>query len=356
MARPPSDAPEPRPHAASRRPEDPSRRPEDPWWGTLPSAVKRISWGAVFAGAVVALIIQLMLNLLGLAIGFGAINLTGEGATLQGLGIGTIIWLVITALIAFFAGGWTAGRLAGLPRSIDGALHGFIAWAVSSMVMMYLVFSGFGLIIGGALGAVQQGVNVLGQGVAAVAPEAGQAIGEQVDGEGAVEQIRAEIYATLQATGREDLQPENLAQRAQDVQEGAGEAAAGALQNPQQAEEEIRSAFDRLITHGEEVASAADRDAAVNVLVERTDMTEAEARETVGEYESVAQDVSTQISQTAEQAGETAVSTADDVIAGVGQAALWAFVSMVLGALAALGGGFTGTPHDMPASPAVRRE
>lgn len=322
----------------------------------MPAAVKRISWGAVLAGAVVALIVQLMLNLLGLAIGFGAINLAGEGATLQNLGIGAIIWLAVTAIIAFFGGGWTAGRLAGLPRAVDGALHGFIAWAVGSIALMYLVFSGFSFVIGGALGAVQQGVTLLGQGVAEVAPAAGEAIGGQVDGQATLETIRAEVYATLAATGREDLQPENIAQRAQDVQAEAGDAATDALQSPAQAEQEIRSVFDRLIMHGEQVASAADREAAVNVLVERTDMTEAEARQTVSEYENVVQDVSTRISQTAEDVGETAVATADDVIAGMSRAALWAFVSMVIGALAAIGGGFAGTPHDLPASPAVRRE
>lgn len=349
MARPESEVP-------PRRPDPAGRHPDDPRWGALPAAVKRISWGAVFAGAVVALIVQFMLNLLGLAIGFGAINLTGEGATLQALGVGAIIWLAITAIIAFFAGGWTAGRLAGLPLTLDGALHGFVTWAVASVVIMYLVFSGVGLIVGGALGAVQQGANLLGQGVAEVAPEAGRAIQGRVGDDATLERLRDEVYATLEATGRDELQPENLARQAEAVEEEAADAASEALQSPEDAEEEIRRVLDELIMRGEEVGSAADREAAVNVLVERTDMTEAEARETVRQYEEVTRDVAAQIGEIAEEAGRTAVSTADDTIAAMSQAALWSFISMMIGALAAFGGGFIGTPHDLPASPAVRRE
>lgn len=38
------------------------------------AAFKRISWGAVFAGLVVALVVQFILSLLGIGIGFGAMD------------------------------------------------------------------------------------------------------------------------------------------------------------------------------------------------------------------------------------------------------------------------------------------
>lgn len=322
----------------------------------LPAAIKRISWGAVFAGAVVALVVQLMLNLLGLSIGLGAVDLAGEGVSMRGVGIGAVIWLAVATIVSFFAGGWSAGRLAGLPLPIDGLLHGFVSWAVASFVIFYLVFSGVGTVVGGALGVVQQGTELLARGIGAVAPEAGRMIGEQVEGEVDVDAVRSEVYSILRQTGREDLQPENIAQRARDVRAEAGEAAGEVARSPQQAEQEIQRVLDRLIMHGEAVASAADREAAVNVLVARTDMTEAEARQTVREYEAVAQDAAARIGELADEVGSRAVSTADDVIGAVSQAALWSFLAMLLGALAAAGGGFAGTPADLPASAAVRRE
>lgn len=322
----------------------------------FPAAIKRASWGAIFAGATVALVLQLMLNLLGIAAGLGAVDLTSGGASLQDLGVGAAIWLAIATIIAFFTGGWVAGRLAGLPRMLDGLLHGVVAWAVGSFVIFYLVASGLGLIVGGAFSIVQQGAQLLGQGVTAVAPEAGRVVGEQIEGEVTVDEVRAEVYAILRQTGKEELQPENLSQRAEAAQEQTGEAAGEAARSPQQAEEEIRQAFDRLIASAGDVVEEADREAAVNVLVARTDMSEAEARQTVIEYEQAVRDATERIEETARQAGETAVQTADDAVAVVGRAALWSFIAMLVGALAAAGGGYLGAPHDLPASPAVRRE
>jgi hypothetical protein len=72
---------------------------------------KRVSWGAVFAGLVVALVITL--RQFGMGIGLGAINPAGEPL---GMGTGAAIWLGITTLIALFVGGWTTAKLAGSVR------------------------------------------------------------------------------------------------------------------------------------------------------------------------------------------------------------------------------------------------
>src|SRR5947207_5020837 len=87
----------------------------------------RISWGAIFAGTVVALAIQLMLTLIGGAIGLSTFN----GATVQSsagtpLGAGAATWLVITSLISLFVAGYVTGRLGG---TFNGWLHGLATWA-----------------------------------------------------------------------------------------------------------------------------------------------------------------------------------------------------------------------------------
>ena len=82
--------------------------------------------------------LQLMLNLLGMGLGFGSIDPAQEASPLAGLGAASIIFLIIVSLIALFAGGWTAGRLAGIPRRFDGAVHGFVAWGVATLLSFYL--------------------------------------------------------------------------------------------------------------------------------------------------------------------------------------------------------------------------
>src|SRR6059058_5635247 len=73
-------------------------------------AYARISWGAIFAGAVVALAVQLVLTLIGGAIGLATLSpATGQSPSGTALGLGAAIWLVISSLISLFVAGYVAG-------------------------------------------------------------------------------------------------------------------------------------------------------------------------------------------------------------------------------------------------------
>src|SRR5256714_12650325 len=87
----------------------------------------RISWGAIFAGAIIALATQLLLTLIGTAVGLATLNpATGQNPSSTTLGIGAVIWLVISSLLSLFLGGYVAGRLGG---TFNGWLHGLATWA-----------------------------------------------------------------------------------------------------------------------------------------------------------------------------------------------------------------------------------
>ncbi|NEJ03755.1 hypothetical protein GR216_38350, partial [Rhizobium leguminosarum] len=86
---------------------------ERPWAPT-------VSWGAVFAGLVLSLIVYLVLSVLGTAIGASAIDPMGDRNPFSGFGVGAGIWAGVTTLLAIAVGGYVAGNLA--RRS--GALHG----------------------------------------------------------------------------------------------------------------------------------------------------------------------------------------------------------------------------------------
>lgn len=324
--------------------------------GFLPASIRRVSWGAIFGGAVVALVVQLALNLLGLAIGLGAIDPATETNPLSGLGLGAGIWLALSTVVALFIGGWAAGRLAGLPRRKDGLLHGVIAWAVVTLFTFYMVASGVGAVLGGAMNIVQQGAQLLGQGISEVAPAAAGALGEQVEGEVSVAQLEDEVREILRQSGEETLQPENLAERARQAAETAQAAAAEAATSPEDAAQEIEDALGNLIQQGRQVVREVDREATVNVLVARTDMSREEAQRTVQQYEDAIAQARQQLAETAQNIGQQATLTMDEVIATMSSAAFWAFLAMVIGAAAAAAGGAVGVPVDMPATPAIRRE
>jgi len=99
----------------------------------------RLSWGAVFAGLVVAIALQLTLTLLGAAIGFSAWQ---PGESTGALGVGAAIWAIVSVLLSLFIGGRTTGRLAGILTRTDGILHGILLWALSTIVAVWLLASG----------------------------------------------------------------------------------------------------------------------------------------------------------------------------------------------------------------------
>lgn len=105
---------------------------------TSPALLKRISWGAIFAGAVVASVLQIWFNLLGLAIGLAAFDPLSD----QAFGFGTVIWVLLTSVVSLFCGGWLAGRLTGSPTKLDRGLHGVVTWGVAMLFGLWIVTAG----------------------------------------------------------------------------------------------------------------------------------------------------------------------------------------------------------------------
>jgi hypothetical protein len=168
---------------------------------------RRISWAAVFAGALIALAVQLLLSLLGLGIGFSTINPESEaGHAAEGLGVGAAIWWFLSSLLALFAGGMVAGRLSGIPRQTDTMLHGVLAWSLTTMVTFYLITTSLGALISGAAGMVGKGLTLAGKGVAAVAPGATEAVQGKFSEHGIdLTSIRGEAETILRQTGKPEL-------------------------------------------------------------------------------------------------------------------------------------------------------
>jgi fumarate reductase subunit D len=124
-----------------------------------------VSWGAVVAGAAAAAALSLILLILGVGLGLSSVSpWAHSGVTATTLGVSTIVWLTITQLLASGMGGYLAGRLR--TRWVDtqadevyfrDTAHGFLAWAVSSLATAALLTSVIGSIVGGG---VQAGASV----------------------------------------------------------------------------------------------------------------------------------------------------------------------------------------------------
>jgi hypothetical protein len=276
------------------------------------AAFRRVSWGAVFAGMFIAIVTQVLLSLLGFGIGLGTVNIGQETAeSAKGLGLGLAIWWVVSALIALFLGGWVAGRLAGIPRRGDGMLHGLVAWAVTTFLSLYLVTTAAGALVGGALNVVGQGIQAAGQGASAAAVSDQ---GQQVQQQGGT--------------------AEALKQTARDL-----------ITKPQTTAAEIQASIDAAITTGPDGRVQIDRQAASSMLVERAGMSQQQADTTVAQWERTIQQGQAHVPQLRQEARETA----QDVTSTVSAAAIWSFVALLLGAVAAAIGGGMGAPRTVAA-------
>src|SRR5918993_3597388 len=78
---------------------------------------RRVSWGAILTGVVVALATQVLLTMLGAGIGLAGIEATrvGDNPSGSGMGIGAAVWWALSGIIAALLGGRAAARLAGVP-------------------------------------------------------------------------------------------------------------------------------------------------------------------------------------------------------------------------------------------------
>jgi hypothetical protein len=315
----------------------------------VPGAIKRISWGAVFAGVVVAMVLQLALSLLGFGIGVGTIDPMEEQNPMSGLGTGALIWWVVTMLLSLFAGGWVAGRLSGMPTTFDSILHGILTWSLFTLLTFYLLTTALGRVISGVGGVIGQTLSLAGRGIEAAAPQVAGVVQDELEERGiTTETLKREARTILQQTGKPELQPENLEREARQAgrtaQEGAGEAAA----DPQAAGSTFDEVMDQLYGRGQDVASAADREAAVNVIMKRTGKSRAEANEIVDNWANTYEQAKAQYKETRAEVGEKARVVGSDVASAVSRAAIYAFFGLLLGAIAAGIGGKLGEPHDVP--------
>lgn len=140
----------------------------------LSSRYSAVSWGAIFAGAAAAAALSLILLLLGTGFGLSVVSpWSQEGISATTWGVTTILWVTLTSLVASAIGGYIAGRLRTrwIATHSDevyfrDTAHGFLAWAVATIVTAALLTSVISTIVGGA---VQTSASVAGTAVAGAA-------------------------------------------------------------------------------------------------------------------------------------------------------------------------------------------
>jgi ABC-type transport system involved in multi-copper enzyme maturation permease subunit len=98
----------------------------------------RISWGAILAGAAVAMAIYTLLMALGVAVGMSV----SDDVNVRTLGTGAGVWGFISLLVALFAGGWVTTQVTTGESRTEAVLYGVVLWATTSVLLFWLTTHG----------------------------------------------------------------------------------------------------------------------------------------------------------------------------------------------------------------------
>lgn len=316
-----------------------------PIYYNQPSLIKRISWSAVFAGVLIAIVTQLLLSLLGLGIGLSTIDPVQEQNPTAGLGTGTAIWYIISSLLSLLAGGWVAGRLASTPRLFDGIIHGVLTWSLVTLATIYFLTTTIGSLIGGASRLVGGIVRTAGTAAGSAALAAGPELGQVVKGELAdkginvnnldLGDLRKEVNSILRQTNDPALNPNALERKAQQAGDQAKTAAGRAAENPQAAGDVTDGLLERLFRQGQSTVNQVDRDDAVNVVRKRTGKSRAESEQIVENWINTYKQAAAKFEQTKREAEEKARYAADGAASAASKGAIFGFFGLLVGIVAA---------------------
>ncbi|KHE01537.1 hypothetical protein C1N58_02780 [Pantoea sp. SGAir0180] len=300
--------------------------------GTAGLPLKRISWSAVFAGVICALIIHILLTLLGTAIGATTIDPLQEGNPFKHLGTGALVWTAIEMLLAIVAGAYVAGRLA----QREGALHGLLMFGISTVITIYLAVSLASSVLGGAMNILGTGFQAVGQGISAAAPSVTQMAKDKLQENNInLNDMQRELETTLRQTGKPELQPEKLKQDANNEAQNAENQANNTANHPQTADTDLANWFKGVIDRHADTLQAADREALKNIIKARTGKSDQEAEQIVNQAEQSYQQAMQKYQELKQQAEQKAREAGEQAAKATAKASWYAFFILIIEAVLA---------------------
>ncbi len=110
----------------------------------------QVRWGSIIAGLFTTLATLTVLAVLGVAIGLSSYD---AGESFGGWGAAAGWWGAISALIAFFIGGWLAARSAAFQSHRSGLLNGAMVWVTTIPLTLLILAGGLNTIMRSAASA-----------------------------------------------------------------------------------------------------------------------------------------------------------------------------------------------------------
>jgi hypothetical protein len=302
------------------------------------SNASAVSWAAVFAGAAAAAALSYILVILGFGLGLSSVSpWTNSGASTETIGIATILWLTLTQIVASGMGGYLAGRLRVKWVSVHtdevyfrDTAHGFLSWAIASLVVAAFLASAIGGILSGGASAVGRVAGGATQAAAAAAP--GIASMAHEDGSGSGYFVDSMFRANPSSgAAAAPINGENAS--------ATSPTTAASSQESQGRNAEVARIFAHSIAAGS--LAPQDKQYLSQIVAARTGLSQTEADQRVD----AAYSAMTQSLDAAKAKAKEAADQARKLTAGL---SLWMFISLLCGAFfASLAATFGGRRRDL---------
>lgn len=270
-----------------------------------------LRWSPIFGGAIFAIGLWMLLQVLGMGVGLAAVD-TDNAGSLKGAGLGTGIWSIVAPLIAMFIGGLLAGRTSGTRDRKVGAMHASVMWALA---------------LGVGLWAMMSLLSSLAGGVGRVAGAAGSATSSVVSG------VAKNSDTAMDALGidtNDMLGPINERLRAEGKPSITGE--------------QITATMKALAQRGVRQGHL-DREVIVQEVARNTSLTQSDAEEVASNLERKYEDVSKKAGAKLDEVGQQAKHIGLQAADKTGKVLLIGGVMMLLSLGTAIAGGALGVPR-----------
>lgn len=293
-------------------------------------AGNNFSWRAVFAGVVTFIATLILLSFIGTAIGFGVPDLTTSDPS-SGVGVGLVIWVIVTLVLAFGLGGY----IAGITANRAGFIHGFITWAVGLISIVVLlstavssIFGAVGNIVGSTAETVGNVTQEAASGVANISEDSFNAIVDNVDVD--TDELETTVTDVLEDTDIPELQPDYIQSQVEATGEDITDAGYNIVVGGNDAQDEIDTVVNNIDERIETIDQELDEEALTTAVSENTDLSEEEvdsavnnimeaygqateqASQTLEEAQVAIQDLQVEVEQKAEEGVQTAEEVTDE--------------------------------------------
>lgn len=280
-----------------------------------------VSWGAIVAGAMAGASLSLILLILGVGLGLSSVSpWAPEGISATSFGISTIVWLIVTQLLASALGGYLAGRLRTKWLDVQtdeiyfrDTAHGFLAWAVASLATAALLTSVVGSILNGGVQAGSAMIGGVANTAAVAAGDSGSSDQTGYSQAGPTAYFVDYLFRQKADTGPINLNDDGMA-----------------TSTPEQVSARDLSEVGRIFMNASrsDPMPAEDVQHVAQLVAQRTGISPQEAEQRVAQLYSRAQ-------KQFQNAEIAAMETVDEARKASAKAALWIFVSLLIGAFVA---------------------